>query len=45
MAKEATLQIFTKGCFHVEWNMSCKILSWFQGGQICFEILSCDLVE
>jgi len=45
MAKKATLQIFTKGCFHVEWGMGCKIFPWFPGGQICFKVLSRYLME
>jgi hypothetical protein len=45
MAKKATLQIFTKGCFHVEWNMGGKILPLIKIGQVGFEVLSRDLME
>ena len=45
MAKKAALQILTKGCFHVEWDMACKIVPWLQVGQIGFKVLSRDLME
>ncbi len=44
MAKKATLQIFTKGCFHVKWNLGGKVLPLIKIGQVGFQILSCDLV-
>ncbi len=45
MEKKAALQIITKGCLHVEWNMAGKIFTLLKVGQISFQILSCDLVK
>jgi len=45
MAEKTTLQIFTKGCFHVERNMSGKVLPLIKIGQIGFQVLSRDLME
>ena len=45
MAKKTTLQIFTKGSFHVKWNLGGKVLPLIKIGQVGFEVLSCDLME